>query len=202
MRYCRICAVDLVVGDNWTEGSARARSYLCRPCVADVSKKHYAVQRERFLERQRGKVKSAAAKAAEAENGRAYYEKNKHRWVEHRATRKAKEESDPFHRAGTLVTATRRRAAQLNVPFDLDREWMADRLLQPCAMTGLGFTLKPPPGQRYNPFGPSVERVDRSLGYTKTNCRLVVWIYKMARFEFLDEDVMTMAKALTERARQ
>jgi hypothetical protein len=80
--------------------------------------------------------------------------------------------------------------------FDLTREWAIEKMAGVCEVTGLPFELDKPDGYRFYPWAPSVDRIDCKRGYTQDNCRLVVWIYNMAKSEWCDEDVLKMARAL------
>lgn len=37
-RACRTCAVELVLGENWSEGSRKHRNYVCLKCACECSK--------------------------------------------------------------------------------------------------------------------------------------------------------------------
>jgi hypothetical protein len=92
------------------------------------------------------------------------------------------------------------RALKVDIPFDLDREWVSERLLAGvCEATGLPFEFKLAEGQTRNPFAPSIDQIVPSKGYTKDNCRLVAMIYNYAKNNFSDADVLKMATALMSR---
>lgn len=100
--------------------------------------------------------------------------------------------------AGTakmLCAGAEGRAAALRVPFDLTARWAMHKLLAGrCEATGLRFETSNP-GTRSN-FTPSVDRKIPALGYTRENCRVVIWGYNAAKGSGTDEDVMRMAEAL------
>ena len=62
-----------------------------------------------------------------------------------------------------------------------------------CEVTGIPFTYGL---NARNPWSPSLDRIDPSVGYTLENTRVVVWIYNAAKNVFSDSDVMLMAHAL------
>ena len=191
----------LVVGDNFTDGMAKNHSYYCRGCNSAKGKAHYARHAQKYLDMQRARLKNPAEAEKRAEYGRSFYSRNKSRWVAYRATQKNKENSDPWVRAGRILMWTRRRAAERGMEFDLTREWIADRLVGGvCCVTGIAFDLGRDESQRFNPWGPSIDRIDSAKGYTKDNCRAVVWIYNMAKSEWSDDVVVVFAKALAGRA--
>lgn len=48
-----------------------------------------------------------------------------------------------------------------------------------------------------NPWSPTIDRRDPTVGYTVENCRLVVWAYNAAKNSWSDEVVLQLAEALT-----
>lgn len=197
---CRKCLAPLILGDNWTEGVARARSYICRTCLSARGQAHYALHAERAAELRRKRMENPSRRKSDAEMKSAYYAANREKWVEYRKTARSRLEQDATLRAGRLLTWIRVRAARTQREFDLTREWIADRLQAGvCEVTGIPLELGKPPGSRFHPWAPSVDRIDSKLGYTQGNCRVVCWIYNMAKSEWSDEVVMTFAKALSAR---
>lgn len=77
-----------------------------------------------------------------------------------------------------------------------------EALLAPmtCSVTGLPLSLEHEGDTRRNPWAPSIDRLDCSEGYVPGNVRVVCAIYNLARGDFPDEVVVTMAKALAARA--
>lgn len=198
---CRKCSVPLELGGNWTEAQASSRSYICRTCLSANGKAHYALHAERAAELQRKRLSEPSKQKAAAALKSAYYAANREKWTEYRKTQREKLQQDSFLRAGKLLTWIRVRAARSQREFDLTREWIADRLESGvCEVTGIPLELSKPPGSRFHPWAPSVDRIDSKLGYTQSNCRVVCWIYNMAKSEWSDEVVMTFAKALSARS--
>lgn len=198
---CKDCSAILKVGENWLEGQVRNRSYLCRTCVAARSRAHYALHSERAAELQRKRLSEPSKARAASELKSKYYAANRDKWESYRITQKSKESSDPWRRASRLLTWIRARAAKMGHEFDLTREWVGQRIeAGVCEVTGIPLELGKPPGSRFHPWAPSVDRIDSKLGYTQSNCRVVCWIYNMAKSEWSDEVVMTFAKALSARS--
>jgi len=203
LKTCRACGVQLEAGANWTEGLVRSRTYLCRTCNSAKGKAHYAAHAERSAEMQRARLAKPKAAMAIAGTKSRYYAENKERWAAYRITQKDKEASLPWHRAGRLLTWIRARAGKTDRLFDLTHEWLAERLERGvCEVTGVALELSKPPGSRFHPWAPSVDRIDCKKGYTQDNCRVVCWIYNMAKSEWSDEIVTTFALALAERQRK
>ena len=88
----------------------------------------------------------------------------------------------------------RRRARSKNIEFDLDFEWFRERIDRGvCEVTSLIFVDSEKP---MAPFKPSVDRTDPNGGYTKDNCKMVIWMYNSCKGGNSHKDVMTMARAL------
>lgn len=72
-----------------------------------------------------------------------------------------------------------------------------------CPVTGFRFDLRTDErsrsGRHTNPFAPSLDRVDPTLGYTNENTRVVVWQYNFMKGELSDADVLAMCKVIVAR---
>jgi hypothetical protein len=86
----------------------------------------------------------------------------------------------------------RRRAEQHGLPIDISTDHIVSLYEQQegrCALTGIPFDLGPAPtNKRANPYIFSIDRIEPSLGYTKSNVRLVIWAINWALGEW-GEDV-------------
>lgn len=100
--------------------------------------------------------------------------------------------------ARMLLGQARQRAKRLGVPCtltELDVEALLDGLT--CSATGLPLTFEHPGGGSLkNPWAPSLDRVERHLGYVAGNIRMVCWLYNHMRGDYSDADVQLVAKAL------
>lgn len=84
-----------------------------------------------------------------------------------------------YQRVSTILSACYQRAKKKGLEFSLTEEWMLEKLRGGiCEITGTklqygarGFN------ERNRPWGPSIDRKDRSKGYTPENCQLVCWLY-------------------------
>jgi hypothetical protein len=94
------------------------------------------------------------------------------------------------------------RARRGNLPYDLDREWLAKKL-EPmvCELSGLPLVRGPREKFRINPFAPSLDRIEPKLGYLKSNVRVIAFIVNRSRSDFGDEILMKMAHALVAKAK-
>lgn len=98
-------------------------------------------------------------------------------------------------RALTMYDNAKRRARVFDVDFDLTREWIADRLLGRCPLTGRSFELKVGGnGVRNNPYAPSLDRIDPKKGYTMDNVRVITTQANVARNQWGDDLLVQFAK--------
>ena len=126
--------------------------------------------------------------------------KNRHRYLSGTTDYKSKRDkykSEVRSRAILMYHQSRvgKRAEWHN---ELTPEWIAEKLTAGfCEVTGLAFVLT---GEPRNPWSPSLDRIDSSVGYTLENTRVVVWIYNAAKNVFSDADVLLMAQAVVNRS--
>src|ERR1035437_8015367 len=93
-----------------------------------------------------------------------------------------------------LLGGLRARAKINNMPTDIDRNWLVERLTpMKCEATGLDLTLRIDKSVNQSAFRPSVDRIDNNKGYTKDNCRIVAVIFNKAKLDCTDADVIKMA---------
>lgn len=191
--FCRAC--DEMHGrDGWyfrSDGTRRCRA-RSRVSSSKSQKKRLGSVREyqrAYRESRQGRVaalqKIRAARHA-AKNPLSGLERNR-RWRER-------------HPEAQLWRGARDRAAQSGVEFSLTRAWVAERLLRgECELTGIVFRSSK--NGRCSPYGPSIDRRDSSLGYTPSNCRVIVWALNMGLSEWGEELYARVAAAYLERRR-
>lgn len=98
-------------------------------------------------------------------------------------------------KAVQLYHAAKTRAFKANLNFELTPEWVQSKLDTGfCEVTKLPFSWTA--GNKVNPWGPSIDKIDPNKGYTLENSRLVVWIYNTAKNTFTDSDVSLLANAI------
>lgn len=94
--------------------------------------------------------------------------------------------TDPFWRkAYTLYYEANFRANRDKLNFNLDPEWVYNNLINNCAVTGLKFEVQ---HTKKSNLSPSIDRINNDLGYTKNNCRLVIWWYNDTKGTLTDFD--------------
>ena len=77
-----------------------------------------------------------------------------------------------------VYTKVKKRANKKNIECFSVKEFheIINRSQEKCEMTDIQFTFEKKPGRHiWNPWMPSVDRIDSSKGYTLDNCRLVCW---------------------------
>lgn len=104
-------------------------------------------------------------------------------------------------RAVHMINNARRRAASRGLEFDLDEDWIEERLLKAvCEVTGLPLNIATNGGKGHikNSFSPSIDRIIQKGPYTKENCRITCWIYNRARGAFPPHDFDLMVEAINQ----
>jgi hypothetical protein len=100
-------------------------------------------------------------------------------------------------RTSGLLTHTKMRSKAKQLPFDLDYDWLYSKIeAGVCESTGCEFDLE---SIESTPLSPSIDRIDSSKGYTKDNCRVVIWGYNVAKSSWSDYHVYLWAKPFIER---
>jgi hypothetical protein len=199
IKHCKTCDVPLVPLENWTEGLIKSRTRLCRDCNAEKGRRFFAENKQHVIDTAR------ARRELKREAVRDYWRAHRSANNEACRAREANWRSAAFAtiegRASRMVSRAKVFAKRSGVEFDLTKEWVAERLAAGrCEVTGILFDLGPNPNQcRSNPFQPSLDRIKAGGGYTKDNVRVTVFIFNVARSDFGDEALVTMASALVAR---
>lgn len=95
------------------------------------------------------------------------------------------------------------RAKRAGLPFDLDREWLEEKLKPMiCELSGLSLERVPRGRFRIHPFAPSLDKIVPELGYVKNNVRIVAFIVNRARSDYGDDILMAMAEALVKNRKE
>ena len=78
-------------------------------------------------------------------------------------------------KAQKMLAKAKERSIKKGLEFSLSLDWLINKIdVGFCELTNLPFTLDKA-STLHNPFGPSLDRIDNSKGYTKDNIRLVLW---------------------------
>jgi len=143
---------------------------------------------KRYYRSEKGKATMAARNKRYEESGQDKV------WRQARYTK-------PESRTSQLLASTRNRALKFNIKFDLifDDVYLAI-LAGKCSKTGLPFNLEPHPDHRVHPFAPSIDRINPKKGYVRGNIQIVCWAYNAARNQWGDEVLLTLARAIVDKA--
>lgn len=102
------------------------------------------------------------------------------------AMRRVSEDDRCRYAASRLARSVNSRARhQYRVESEIDTKWVLDTIKKQngrCAVSGMPFSYERglPTKDRRNPLAPSVDRIDCALGYTKSNCRVVILAVNIA----------------------
>jgi hypothetical protein len=96
-----------------------------------------------------------------------------------------------------LLNYARDRARRNKLPFDLDRQFVREKLEGGvCELSGLRIERAAPGKRRTHPYAPSLDRIKPELGYIKSNVRLICFAVNRARSDWGDEVLLTIASGL------
>ena len=129
----------------------------------------------------------------------SFYKAGKNKVMRHGVQSRCKEciknknaEDDNKAFSVRLLAGARSRAKRSGLEFDLDIEWLNEKLSRGiCEITNIKFDFIKKEGDR-RPFVPSLDRRDSSKGYTKENTDVVIWWYNMAKGDLPEEAVKSI----------
>lgn len=103
-------------------------------------------------------------------------------------------------RSNALLNGTKNRALKNNLEFNLTVEYIENSLKNgKCAKTGINFVLSyPENGETRHKYSPSIDRKDRTKGYTVDNTQIVVWCYNTGKGEMSDGDFIDFCKIVAQ----
>lgn len=97
--------------------------------------------------------------------------------------------SIPEVRAKQLFRNAKDRAIKNSIPFTLTMKRIENALsFGKCERTGIKFEFNQKENQFFNPYSPSVDKVDPTKGYTDDNVKIVVDIYNRGKGQNTDEE--------------
>lgn len=75
-----------------------------------------------------------------------------------------------------MLGVLKRKCQKDGVDYDLDAEWLREKVEGVCEKTAMPFDMHTPNG----PFLPAIKRRSEEGGYTKKNCMVVINLYSIA----------------------
>ena len=95
-----------------------------------------------------------------------------------------------------LFRNCKKRAKKHQWDFDLTKEWIKEKIDNGrCELSGEKFNCDVGIfNTHFNPFTPSVDRINSSKGYTKDNCRVVIAAVNMGIGEWGLDQYISIAK--------
>jgi hypothetical protein len=170
MNNCARCKVSKSRKCFYVYPDGRVHSY-CRDCVRVYTKE----------------PKRAASRLAYATK---YHKENTEQRTQYKRNRRTTVEG----RALDLMDRARIRAAESGKGFDLTRPWVEKLISGRCAVSGREFDLTPSASTHANPNAPSLDRIDSTKGYLKSNVRAVTVHVNYALNLFGDDALVSLAK--------
>lgn len=101
-----------------------------------------------------------------------------------------------FRKATNLFFAAKERSVRQNIEFDLNINWIIEKIKLGCPYLGVEFKLGNT-GNNYksrDPLTPSIDKINPKLGYTENNCQVVSWWYNSSKQQFTDSEVLEFCK--------
>ncbi len=94
------------------------------------------------------------------------------------------------------------RSKSLGRPCDLDIDFLKQMMAKQnylCAISGIPFEAKPS-RKRINPYRPSIDRIDSSVGYLRTNVRIVLAAVNLGMSDFGEQVYREICDAVASNA--
>ena len=96
-----------------------------------------------------------------------------------------------------LIRGAHERARKKGLLFNLTNEWAKARWTGKCELTGIAFaTPEKRVGYKNRNFSPSIDKITPEGGYTKDNCRIILWALNSFKRDSSDSDMFFIAEKL------
>ncbi len=188
IRKCWKCKEDKLLTSDLFYREFDGFQKACKECQKKRNKEYSSENSEYFAKKGKEKYKR--------EDNHARYLKTRDKYLE----RKDIWSKSIKGRLYDLLEAARDRSRKKELLIDIDLDYLIFLYQiqeQKCSLTDIPFVLeRNSPGKRgFKPFGPSIDRIDCSKGYTKDNVRLVCVIVNLSLNNFGDECFDKMCEA-------
>jgi hypothetical protein len=112
-------------------------------------------------------------------------------------TNRAINRTKPKARAEQLFHRAQTRSKEKNLPILITKLWIENKLsIGVCELTGIPFDFYKKEKVSKNPYAPSLDRINSSKGYTKTNTRVVLSAVNDALNQYEDKTMLPILKAM------
>jgi len=102
-------------------------------------------------------------------------------------TQRFKENFTIEGRASMLRNRCKQRSKNNNMEFSLSKDYLIELLSKKkCAKTNINLIID---DSSYNPYAPSIDRIDNSKGYVDNNIQIVCMIYNFCKNSFTEDIV-------------
>jgi glycerophosphoryl diester phosphodiesterase len=92
-----------------------------------------------------------------------------------------------------LLYYSRVRAKQKGLEHSITKEWLDEKTKEnKCELTNIEYNYDTT--IQRNPYGPSIDRIDVSKGYTPNNCRVVIWAVNAGLGHYSEKDLYIICK--------
>lgn len=146
------------------------------------------IHRSKPIEKEKQRARQVKWRANNTQKNRDYHRSYYHGYARRRLF------SKPWK---PLLLSAKYRATKLGLKFDLDEKWMEARWTGSCELTKLPFSgPEKRTGYKNRNFSPSIDKIDSSLGYTKDNCRIILWAVNSLKRDSSDSEMYAIAEAL------
>lgn len=130
---------------------------------------------------------------------REWYRKNRDELCKAERERRAALRRTLHGRSRILCYQKRTHCKNKGIEFSITPEWIEQKLGHGrCEVTGIELDFS----SKRGPFSPSLDRKDPSGGYTAENTQVVVWSYNAAKGTWSHDEVMKLAEALVNKAKE
>ncbi|RUW55635.1 hypothetical protein EOA32_01040 [Mesorhizobium sp. M1A.F.Ca.ET.072.01.1.1] len=160
---------------------------VCRDCISIQRKKRYYSNHEA----NKAKMNDHYARVGRFRHKRDY-EANKETF----RAKSIERNGTPQGRAYNMWKNARSRSGE---EFDVPREKILNAVVNGvCERSGIPFDFSIPKDRKINRFAPSIDKIDRTKGYTADNVQVVVWCYNTGKGEATDDQFIAFCKVVAE----
>lgn len=138
------------------------------------------------------KIRKYRSRSNRKKLGKDYYREYRRNYYNKESYNERRKKDPHKAKLVDLLRWTRNTVNKKGLQYNLDREWVREKLEGVCEKTQLEFNFSLTPR---HPFAPSIDRINPNKGYTKDNCQMVVYIFNVSKNNFAEEDLYKMCRA-------